>query len=345
VDLVGADEGWFYILDFGNGVLRRLNPEAGQKTALALQYQLDEVNLLCDAVREGTIKVVGDVKNPSRPHGHHPFHIKKYRSEAAIPLKRGEQVIGAVVLASRIPEAFLEMDIDSLRSFAMLSGSALDQAKLRYYLQHISQAVLRGQDTLQNAVIDAIHELLGKSVALWLLDEASDEFTVPASRGITETFKRKARIKFAGQDDSLLAHAFLTGKPVNCGDLQNPEEGLSVKLDSLLREENWRSTLLVPIFDSEGKPIGVIAIKRDVVGKFSQYEVDFLKNFTSQVAIAFENHRRRLSLSQQLDAFQEIIRTVGIEEADPLPVILEKAALLLGAHYGSFALLDLQKKL
>jgi GAF domain-containing protein len=340
IDLADADDGWFYIFNFENEALQRINPSGQQKMTPSKQYKLGEANILCAAIREGTIKVVSDIKNPGEQSSLKPLQLKNYRSQIAIPLRRGDLSIGAVILASRIPGAFRDGDLDVLRSFTALAGSALDQAKLRFYLQRISQAVLKGPDVLQNAVIQAIQELLGKAVALWLWDEEKAEFIVPAALGVSENFKERAHIGFVGLDDSLIAHAFLTKQPVNCGDLDNPEDGLTVKLDDLLKQENWKSTLIVPIFDSEEKPVGAIAVKRDVVGKFNQYEVDFLSNFTSQVAIAFENHRRGVSLSQQLETFQEIIRRMGSTETDPLPIILERSAKLLRAEYGSFALLD-----
>ncbi|GEM_PF-3801434 len=340
IDLVVADAGWFFLVDFENGMLRQLTPSSSQKAMPARYYPLREDNLLCSAARDGSVKVVSDINNLERYGGLKPLKLQKYRSQVIIPLKRGDLTIGVVVLAGRIPGAFQKGDLEVLRSYASLAGSALDQAKLRYHLQLISQAVMKGHGFLQDAVIHAILELLGKSVALWLWDEDKQVFAVPAALGVSENFKQKAHIGYTGRDDSLLAHAFLTKQPVNCGDLENPPAGLVVKLDNLLRKEKWMSTLLVPIFDPQEKPIGAIAIKRDVKGAFSQFEVEFLSNFASQVAIAFENHRRRVNLSRQLESFQEIIRTVGVTGSDPLPVILEKAARLLKADHGSFALVD-----
>jgi GAF domain-containing protein len=339
-NLVEAEVGMFYMRNFGQDCLSALGHQDQERTGFSKRISMQEENLATLAVNQGALQVIEDTREPGKAKS---LSSRKFRSQIAIPLKRGELVVGVLALASKLSSAFSVGDLALMRSFASLAGSVLDQVKLQFHLQQISQAVLKGHEVLQDVVIQAIHELLGKSVALWLWNDEITEFTVPAAKGVSEEFKKKAHIKYTGVDDSLIAHAFLTRKPINCADMAHPPKGLTVMLNDLLREEKWISTLIVPIFDSEEQPIGAIAIKRETIGVFTRYEEDFLSNFASQVAIAFENHRRRQNLARQLAAFQDVIGVVGFIEKEPLPIILKNVAELLKADYGSIVLLDREK--
>jgi GAF domain-containing protein len=59
---------------------------------------------------------------------------------------------------------------------------------------------------------------------------------------------------------------------------------------ALGRTRGWRSILAAPIV-REGQPIGAIAIQRAEAGAFSSAEIELLKTFTDQAAIAVENTR------------------------------------------------------
>ncbi|MFZ5857304.1 MAG: GAF domain-containing protein [Chloroflexota bacterium] len=325
--LIDAEAGIFFLRDFGKNSLLALGNENGGLKASSKRIDISNNNLASIAVREGAIESVDGINVSTYAP---PFTIGKYRSQVAIPIKRGDLVVGVLVLASKLPYAFSEGDIALMRSFVALASSALDQAKLRLHLQHISQAVLKEPRALQQVVAGAIHELLGKSVALWMWNEEMSAFVVPVALGVSDEFREKARISYVGVDNSLIAHAFLTKQPINLADMENPPEGLTVMLEGLYRRENWRSTLIVPISDSEDQPIGAIAIKRDVVGEFSQYEVDFLSNFASQVAIAFENHLRRDKLAQLVKSGQIAIREIT-NEKHILQRFVEMASQLTGA--------------
>jgi GAF domain-containing protein len=301
VDLVSSEVARFYKVDFEHDCLIHIGTNVQQPR----QLKLSEANVVCEVVKNGIIKVINDGKSEAKT----PYS-KKYRSQIVVPLKRDELTIGVIVLASTLPTAFSEGDISLLRLFSSIAGSAFDQVKFRSHLQEISKSILHDYEALQKTVIHATYDLIGKPVALWLLDEETAELTVVAGLGISEDFKKKAKINYVGLDDSLIAHAFLTKQPINIGDLSNPGSDLTVRLSNLLKKEKWTSTLIVPIFDSERQPIGALAIKREIVGKFTQYEVDFLSNFASQVAIAFENHQRSRRLGQLVKSGQ-----ITIEQA------------------------------
>lgn len=291
-DLVDAETGIFYMRSFDKNSLFTLGHHVQPRAGFPKRMSMQEKNLATLAVADGVLQ------NRHARENVKPLAGSKYRSQIAIPLKRGELVVGVLALASKPAQAFSEGDLALMRSFASLAGPALDQVKLQYHLQQISQSVLKGHMVLQKAVVRAIHELLGKSVALWLWNDEMTEFIIPAAKGVSEEFMRKAHIKYDGRDDSLIAHAFLTKKPINCADMAHPPTGLTVMLDDQLKKEKWISSLIVPIFDIEKQPIGAFAIKRETVGSFTQYEEDFLSNFANQVAAAFENHRRRERLEQ-----------------------------------------------
>jgi GAF domain-containing protein len=329
VDLTPSEIAWFYKMDFSQNCLERLGANSKQEKISPRLIEISDHNAVCQVARNGTVKIIKDSKKQNLK----AIQSTKYRSQIILPMKRGELTIGVLVFASTLPNAFSDEEIRILHLFSLLAASAFDQAKLRLHLQRISKSILQGYDVLQNAIVHATNDLTGKSVALWLLDEATDELTVAASLGISENFKKKAKIKYVGADDSLIAHAFLEKQPVNIENLNNAGSGITVKLRDLLNKEKWNTALIVPIFDSAEKPIGALALKNFVDEKFGRFEVDFLLNFASQIAIVFDEVRVQKKLESLADIGKFAFQDVTADVSPVLKRIADAGCKITGADY------------
>lgn len=329
VDLTPSEIAWFYKMDFSKNCLERLGANSKQEKISPRLIEISDHNAVCQVARNGTVKIIKDSKTQNLK----AIQSTKYRSQIILPMKRGELTIGVLVFASTLPNAFSDEEIRILHLFSLLAASAFDQAKLRLHLQMISKSILQGYDVLQNAIVHATNDLTGKSVALWLLDEAIDELTVTASLGISENFKKKAKIKYVGVDNSLIAHAFLEKQPVNIENLNNAGSGITVKLRDLLNKEKWNTALIIPIFDSAEKPIGALALKNFVDQKFSKFEVDFLLNFANQIAVAFEEVQVQKKLESLADIGKFAFQDVTADVSPVLKRIADAGCKITGADY------------
>jgi len=76
--------------------------------------------------KEGKPALVRDVREDSRYVEANP----KVRSELAVPVKWGAEVVGVLNLDHYSPDAFAEEDLDLLTAFANVAAVALKNAKV-----------------------------------------------------------------------------------------------------------------------------------------------------------------------------------------------------------------------
>src|SRR5262249_29319575 len=108
----------------------------------------------------------------------------------------------------------------------------------------------------------------------------------------------------------------------------------------------WRAGLAVPMIRNEAV-IGVILVMRAQVGPFSQEQIDLLKTFADQAAIAIDNVRlfeaeqqRTRELSEALEqqtATSEVLGVISSSRGELEPVfqsMLESATRICEANFG-----------
>ena len=150
----------------------------------------------------------------------------------------------------------------------------------------------------------------------------------------------------------VMGRAFADAQPVHSADVLS-EPGYDTRtLEVLQSVAKYRSFLGVPILRDE-KPIGVIGCGRREIKPFSATQIELLKTFADQAAIAIENVRlfseleaRNRDLGEALEqqtATAEVLGVINSSPGDLGPVfeaILNKAHTLCGATLGSLFLFD-----
>ena len=149
-----------------------------------------------------------------------------------------------------------------------------------------------------------------------------------------------------------MGRACIDGRPIHFDDVLSEIDYDARTRDVLQSVAQYRSFLGVPIF-REGKPIGVIGCGRREVKPFTATQIELLKTFADQAAIAIENVRllRELesrnrdlgdSLEQQT-ATAEVLQVINASPGDLAPVfdaLLEKALRLCGGSFGELRTYD-----
>jgi GAF domain-containing protein len=140
--------------------------------------------------------------------------------------------------------------------------------------------------------------------------------------------------------------AALKGQPVQIHDViaeSVDQYGLAQQLAS---KGGWRTALAVPL--TQGKQtLGVITLRRREVRPFTQKQIDLVKTFADQAAIAIENARLFNETKEALEhqkASANILRIVAdsVENTDPVFEAITKAGMRLipGVRVSLFLLKD-----
>jgi two-component system, NtrC family, sensor kinase len=149
-----------------------------------------------------------------------------------------------------------------------------------------------------------------------------------------------------------MGRAFVDARPVHFDDVLSELDYDTRSLELLQSVAKYRSFLGVPIL-REGTPIGVIGCGRREVKPFTAAQIELVKIFADQAAIAIENVRlfneleaRNRGLGEALEqqtATAEVLQVINSSPDDLAPVfdaMLDKAMHLCGATFGELRTYD-----
>jgi signal transduction histidine kinase len=257
-----------------------------------------------------------------------PF-LPDTRSEMALPLAIGGQVIGALTVQSTAEAAFSAEDISSLQAMADQLAVAINNARLHQQNAHLFQRAARQAallqagavvsrnitsildlDELLNGTVDIICKEYGFYYAgIFLVDSTPDETgkcwaVLRAGYGEAgrELIRRGHKLEVGG--NSMIGAA--TG--LN-------EARISLDVDT---EKIWYPNPVLPKTRSEmalpliikGQAIGALTVQSEQEAAFSEEDISSLQMMADQLAVAINNAR----LLQDLEkANRELVRTKTFE--------------------------------
>jgi signal transduction histidine kinase len=258
-----------------------------------------------------------------------------YRAHLGIPMFRGDDVIGVLIISRAAPGPFSQTQIELLRTFADQAVIAIENVRLFKELQERNRAL-----TEANAqVTEALEQQTATSDILRVISQSQTD-----PQPVFETIVRNAvRLcgaiqggvyRFDGELVHAVAHegftpqqledwrsnfprsvtapgtinlAIRTRTVVRIDDIEVDPSIMSTGTVANLRSRGSRSTLAVPMI-RQGDIIGAIALAHREVAAFSNAHVELLKTFADQAVIAIENVR----LFKELEArTQDLTRSVG----------------------------------
>jgi GAF domain-containing protein/HAMP domain-containing protein len=262
--------------------------------------------------------------------------LPETRSEIALPLWSGEEIIGALDVQSKEAEAFDEEDTLVLQTMADQLAVAIVNARLIEQLTDLS-----AQHRQVIEVYNRLSQLLNY-----------DQILRDASGIIQETFNYPRIAIGLIEGDEIVVRGAAAKKGVD-----SPRVGVAIPLErgpmgraitdrapviiegqasdresSSSGRSSIQATISVPLI-SRGNPIGAIAVETiQLIGRVER-DVEIIELIASQVATSLENARLFEETQQSLDQMDAIYRRQTSESWEELFKVLESDQLALKAEY------------
>jgi GAF domain-containing protein/DNA-binding response OmpR family regulator/anti-sigma regulatory factor (Ser/Thr protein kinase) len=290
--------------------------------------------------------------------------VRGFRSAVAVPMLRGDEVVGVIAVSRDRAGGFTPAEIALLQTFASQAVIAIENARLLHELQSknaaLTEALERQTATAEilsaisrsptdvrpvfETILERAARLCGAQLALLWLHEDGEWFRLGAGYGARSDYLQWLE----HEPQRFGRHFFRPEGPWRVGqfpDVRDTEpyrRGDPVWVRTA-DDEGMRTLLGVPLV-KDGRFVGSVAVYRREIQPFTDGQIALVKTFADQAVIAIENVRLftelearnrelRASLEQQT-ATAEILRVISRARVDAQPVfetIAESAARLFGA--------------
>jgi signal transduction histidine kinase/signal transduction protein with GAF and PtsI domain len=255
-----------------------------------------------------------------------------FRAILAVPLMRENRAIGAISLWRPDPRPFTDKQIALVKTFADQAAIGIENVRLfnqtkealeqQTAISEILQVISSSPTDVQ-PVLDAIAERAARhcdasSASMYLID--GQELRHLASKGpAAEPVTHVDTLPI--DRHSISGRALLTRTTLHIDDMLTETADFPLSAE-LAQRYGHRSVVVMPLF-REGRPFGTILLRRQEVRPFKEREINLLRTFGDQAAIALENVRlfneTREALEQQR-ASGEVLAAISSSIADTGPV-------------------------
>ncbi len=244
-------------------------------------------------------------------------HLPKTRSEMALPLIVGDDVIGALTVQSVEAAAFHEEDIDALQTMADQLAIAIQNSNLHRQAERRSR-LLKAANRVGKEVTSILNleELLPQTVniicesyglyyaGVFLVDEASGYAMLRAGYGKAGKAMVAEGHKLKIGTDSMIGACIAMGEARIALDVG--EERVHFKNPHL---PHTRSEMALPLIYG-GKALGAVTIQSSEERAFSQDDITTLLTMAEHLAVAINNAHM---LEELKEAHSEILRNKVFE--------------------------------
>lgn len=244
-------------------------------------------------------------------------HLPKTRSEMALPLIVGDDVIGALTVQSTEEAAFHEEDIAALQTMADQLAIAYQNSKLHKQAERRSR-LLKAANRVGKEVTSIldIEKLLPQTVniiceayglyyaGIFLLDSAGEYAVLRAGYGKAGRAMLASGHKLKIGTDSMIGACIAMGEARIALDVG--EERVHFKNPNL---PHTRSEMALPLIYG-GKPLGAVTIQSSEERAFSEDDITTLTTMAEHLAVAINNAR---VIEELKEAHNEILRNKVFE--------------------------------
>jgi two-component system, NtrC family, sensor kinase len=283
-----------------------------------------------------------------------------FRSVLAVPLMREGNAIGGIALGRAESGPFPEQQIALLQTFADQAVIAIENVRLFTELEartteltqsvgelkalgDVGQAVSSTLDleTVLATIVSRATKLAGMDGgSIYEYDEGREEFHLRTTDGLPEELIDALRSRPIPKGEGAVGRMAVTGAPVELRDITVDRSYQSRVREGLIRL-GYHALLAVPLL-REDHLLGGLVVNRKRAGEFMPREIDLLKTFASQSALAIQNARlfREIEIkSAQLETASrhksEFLANMSHELRTPLNAIIGFSEVLSEQMFGT----------
>ena len=230
------------------------------------------------------------------------------RTLLGVPLLNKGEMIGAFFLSRQEVRLFTDKQIALVTNFAAQAVIAIENARLLNELRQSLQQQTATADVLKvisrsafdlQMVLEALVETAAKLCAADMASIAirdGEVYRVKANYALNPEWNALVRtLSFRPGRDTVTGRALLERQTVQIADITtDPEYALSAAASV----GKIRTVIGVPLL-REGDPTGVMQLARSRIEPFTQRQIELIRTFADQAAIAIENARLLNELRQR----------------------------------------------
>jgi signal transduction histidine kinase len=280
-----------------------------------------------------------------------------YRTVLAIPMLRGDETIGVLVLTRFQVRPFSPKQLELAATFADQAVIAIENARLFNEVQartrqlaqsvdelralgDVSQAVNSTLDlaTVLSTIVSRAVQLSGTEAGtIYEFDDGEKELRLRSTHGMSEELIEALKAQHLGVGEPIMNRAVACREPVQIEDLlANPP----TPAQDIIARAGFRALLVVPLLGRD-HVVGALVVRRKAQGAFPQNTIDLLKTFASQSVLAIQNAHlfteideksRQLEIASQHKS--QFLANMSHELRTPLNAILGYTELILDNIYG-----------
>ena len=263
------------------------------------------------------------------------------RTVLAAPLIRDGTALGVIVMRRREPRAFTEQQLRLAQTFADQAAIAIENVRLFNETKESLERQTATSDVLRvisrsatdikpvlDTVLSTASRLCEADTAIVFLRDG-DALVVAAYLGDPETDEPRlgqrvsvAELETGERSGGLLGRVVRSRGVVHVPDVRDDPESAPLRAHLPHGQFRWRTSLGVPVL-RENELVGVISLRRTLPRAFTERQIELVKTFADQAAIAIENVHLFNETNQSLErqtATTEILQVISSSPTDIQPV-------------------------
>jgi GAF domain-containing protein len=272
------------------------------------------------------------------------------RSLIAVPMRKQNELVGALVIYRTEVRPFTDKQIELVRNFAAQAVIAIENARLLHELRESLDQQSATADVLKvisrstfdlRAVLQTLVESAARFCAAdnaTVIREKDGLFYTAEAYGYSRGFLdyiRNTPIK--AERGSASGRALIESRVVHIPDVRADPEYTFIEAPRL---GDFRTALCVPML-REGVPVGVLTLTRSQVKPFTDKQIELVTTFADQAAIAIENvhlfdeiQDKSRQLEEASQHKSQFLANMSHELRTPLNAILGYTELMADGAYG-----------